>query len=182
MIYIYKQKFTSLQEAIVRLLCIKAGLSLNQRQIAKRLNITSPAVRKPLLSLEKKEIIEMKQDNESKRWSITLNRENHKVTQVKRVDNLKQLYESGLVDTLEEAYAGATIIVFGSYARGDDSSTSDIDIAIIGRKEKKLELTVYEKILERKISIQAYNSLQEVHKSLRENMCNGIVVAGGIEL
>ena len=127
-------------------------------------------------------LIKVKQDKDSRRWSIELNRDNHAVMQLKRVDNLRQVYESGLVDFLEKEFAGATIILFGSYSRGEDVINSDIDIAIIGRKERKINLISYEKILERQIHLSFYNSFKEVHIHLRENIFNGIVLIGGITL
>ena len=170
------------QQKILRILFIKSGSSLNQRNIAKSLDVSAPAVMKALPRLEEKEIIDIKQDEESKRWSIGLNRENHRIMQLKKIDNLEQLYESGLVDFLEEKFAGATIILFGSYSRGEDIVNSDIDFAIIGRKDKFINLIDYEKLLERKINLNFYESFNEIHKNLKENLCNGIVFAGGIKL
>jgi predicted nucleotidyltransferase len=102
--------------------------------------------------------------------------------QLKRVDNLKHLYESGIVNYLETECAGATIILFGSFSRGEDTIHSDIDIAVIGRKEKQLNLTNYEKQFERKININYYESFQKIHKHLKENLANGIILVGGFEL
>jgi len=72
--------------------------------------------------------------------------------------------------------------LFGSYSRGDDLITSDIDIAIIGRKEKNTDLSEYEKKLERKIILNFYPSFSKIHKNLKENILNGDVLVGGIEL
>ena len=180
MINIYKLKLTKLQQEILRLLFIKTGNPLNQRQISKNLEVSQPAVMKAIPGLEKEGFIKINKDKESKRWSIELNRSNQKVMQLKRVDNLKQVYESGLVDFLEKEFAGASIILFGSYSRGDDTEKSDIDIAIIGRKNKTMDLSKYGKILEREININFYDSWNKIHKSLRENICNGIVLVGGL--
>ncbi|MBU2496515.1 MAG: nucleotidyltransferase domain-containing protein [Nanoarchaeota archaeon] len=182
MVNIYKQELTQLQQEIFRLLCAKSGMSLNQRGIAHLLKVSSPAVMKAIPELEKLELIKVEQDKESKRWAITLNRDNYKVMQLKRIENLRQIYELGFVDFLEKELAGATIIIFGSYSRGEDTIKSDIDIAIIGRKEKDIELTKFEKILERNIFINFYPSFKEIHKNLRENIFNGIVLIGGVEL
>jgi len=182
MLNIYKLKLTNLQQEILRLLSVKAGVSLNQQQISNILEVTPPAVMKALPELEKEGLIRLKQDKESKRWSIELNRDNHKVMQFKRTDNLKLIYETGLSDFLEKEFAGATIILFGSYSRGEDAAESDIDIAVIGRKEKGIDLTVYEKALERKININFYDSWEKIHRHLKENLCSGIMLAGGIEL
>jgi len=182
MVNIYKLKLTILQQEILRMLSIKAGVSLNQRGIARILEVSQPAVMKAIPGLEKESLIKVQQDKESKRWSIELNRDHHKVMQLKRVDNLKQIYESGLADFLEKEFAGATIILFGSYSRGEDLINSDIDIAVIGRKDKQIDATNYEKLLERTININFYDSFKKIHKHLKENLCNGIILIGGIEL
>lgn len=157
-------------------------MSLNQRRIAGLLEVSPPAVMKALPVLEKIDLVKIKQDVESKRWAVELNRDNYRVRQLKRADNLKQVYESGLVDYLEKEFAGATIILFGSYSRGEDTVNSDVDIAVIGRKDKKIDLISYEKLLERGININFYNSFKNIHKQLKENLCNGIVLVGGVEL
>ena len=41
----------------------------------------------------------------------------------------------------------------------------------IAPKEKKLDLSNFNKILERKILINFYPSFKEIHKHLRENLC-----------
>ena len=179
MVNIYKQKLTNLQQEILRLLFVKAGTSLNQNEIAELLDVSAPAVMKALPKLENEGQIKMAK---GKRLSIELNRDNHKMLQLKRVDNLKLIYDTGLVDFLEKEFAGATIILFGSYSRGEDIINSDLDIAVIGRKDKQLDLTKYEKELERQININFYDSFKNIHKNLKENLCNGIVLAGSVEL
>ena len=182
MVNIYELRLTNLQQKILRLLFVKAGISLNALNIAKILGVSQPAVMKSLPYLEKENLIKIQQDKESKRWSIELNGENYKVMQLKRADNLKLIYESGLADFLEKEFAGATIILFGSYSRGDDTIKSDIDFAVIGRKDKLIDLEKFEKIFEREININFYESFKNIHKNLKENLFNGIILAGGIRL
>jgi len=182
MVNIYKPGLTNLQQGILELLFKRAGARLNQNQIARLLKVSQPAVTKALPLLEKLDFIKIQKDKETKRWSISLNTNNRRVVQLKRVNNLKQIYETGLADFLEKEFAGATIILFGSYSRGEDIFNSDIDIAIIGRKEKDIDLKKFEDMLERKININFYSSFKEVHKNLKENLANGIVLTGGFEL
>jgi len=182
MVKIYEFKLTNLQQKILRLLFVKAGISLNALNIAKTLSVSQPAVMKAIPFLEKKNLIKIKQDKESRRWDIQLNRDNHKVMDLKRVDNLKLIYESGLADFLEGEFAGATIVLFGSYSRGDDNFRSDIDFAVIGVKDKFFNLEKYEKIFGKKININFYNSFKKIHKNLKENIFNGIILYGGVEL
>jgi len=65
MVNIYKLKLTNLQQEILRLLFVKVGISLNQRQIAKILEVSQPAVMKALPKLEKESLIKIQQDKES---------------------------------------------------------------------------------------------------------------------
>ncbi len=174
-----KLELTSLQIAILRELFIKTGSIINQRQLALVLNVSDPAIKKALPLLQKLDFIKVRKDQ---RLSISLNTDNHKVLQLKRVDNLKHLYESNFVDFLEKELAGSTIILFGSFSRGEDTVNSDIDIAVVGRKEKKLILSEYEKQFERIININYYDSFQKIHKNLKENLANGIILIGGFEL
>ena len=84
---------------------------------------------------------------------MELNRSMDLATDFKRTENLKMIYESELKDYLSNIFPGALIILFGSYAYGEDTVDSDIDIAIIGYKEKKIDLAEFEKILKRKIRL-----------------------------
>ncbi len=182
MVNIYKLKLTNLQQEILRLLFIRTGMSLNARTIAKSLEVSQPAVSKALPYLEKESLITIRKDEDSKRLSIELNKNNHHVFWLKRVDNLKQIYESGLVQFLYDNFPGATIILFGSYAFGEDTITSDIDLAIIEEQRKEINLTKYEKILERTITLNYYNSFNKINKHLLNNILNGILIKGAFEL
>ena len=182
MVNMYLPELTNLQQGILRALSIKAGMSLNQRALANILGVSAPAVMKAIPTLEKKALIKVHQDKESLRWSIELNRDSVSVMQLKRADNLRQVYESGLFEFLEKEYAGAAIILFGSYSRGEDTVNSDMDIAVIGRKEKHLDLGKFESILERRIIVNYYDSFARIHQHLKENLFNGIVLAGGVAL
>jgi predicted nucleotidyltransferase len=159
-----------------------AGEKLNQREIARHLKVSPTAIAKALPVLEKEELIIRKKDKTMNLALITLNRSSQRTMQLKRAENLKMIYESGFSDSLEEQLPGATIILFGSYSRGDDTITSDIDIAIIGKKEKNIAVEDFEKSFHRKININFYSELKEIHKELKENLCNGIVLSGGINL
>ena len=192
MVNINKPKLTLLQQDILRLLYIKAGLSLNQNNIARYLKVSPPAVMKALPKLKDENFIIIRQDKNSKRWSIELNQDNKKVIDLKRADKLKQIYDSNVSDHLEQLFAGNLIILYGSYSRGEDTliydneeHSSDIDIAIIGinkNHEELDEFIEYEKILERKIHIIFFKSFKDIHDDLKNNILNGIILSGSVEL
>lgn len=182
MVEMLKLKFTLLQREILEFLFLNAGKAFNQRNLAKELKVSSTAISKSLKKLENEKMILKNKDASTKIISIELNRDNPRIIQLKRADNLRLIYESSLYDYLDNAFLGTTIILFGSYSFGEDTIKSDIDIAIIGRKEKEMDLNKFERIFGRKIIIQFYQNFKEIHKDLRENLLNGILLKGGIEL
>lgn len=185
----YKLKWTRLQTEILRLLCIKAGQTLNLRGIARSLKVSPTAVSNALTELEKEELVKIKKSEAINLLAIEFNRDNSKAVQLKRVENLKMIYESGLSDFLYNEFPGCTIILFGSYSKGEDvyfgsgnERNSDIDIAIIGIKSKDIDLTKFNKLLERVILVNFYKSWSEIHKHLKDNILNGIVLGGGVDI
>ncbi len=179
---IYKLKFTRLQNEIIRLLCINAGKSINQRNIAKKLGVSPTAIAKALKELERDELIKKDKDSLMNLNLITLNRNNEKSIQLKRIENLKIIYQSEMIAYLEENFIGSTLILFGSYSTGEDTIRSDIDLAVIGSRPKVINIQSYEKLLERKINLQFYSSFKEINKNLKTNLYNGIVLSGAIDL
>ena len=115
-------------------------------------------------------------------FCVEFNNDNWKGKVFKRIENLKFLYESGLYEFLFNEFPGATLFLFGSYSNGDDSANSDIDLAVIGLKERKINLEKFEKMFGKKIMLQFYLSLKDINKNLRENILNGIILKGGVEL
>lgn len=177
-----KLKFTKLQSEIFDFLCENLGNETNQSLIAKELKVSSTAIAKSLGYMEKNKLIIVSKDKLMNLNIIQLNRENSRAMQLKRVVNLKAIYESGILEELEENFPGCAIILFGSYSKGEDTAKSDIDLAIIGGKEKQMDLSKFENLLKKEIIINFYSSFKEIHKQLRESLCNGIVLFGGIEL
>ena len=108
------------------------------------------------------------------------NRENEIFRFYKKIDMLFRIKECGLVEKLEDAYPQA-IILFGSAARGEDDAHSDIDLFLLC-KEKKTDLQKFEKALKRAISLHFSEDLNKLPKELRNNIINGIKLAGYIEI
>jgi len=181
MVNIYKLEFTILQQEILRFLFVNAGVSFNARRIANSLGVSSTAILKALPKLEKKNLINVQKDKESKRLSIKL-KDNKDVIFLKRVENLKLLYKSGIVEFLSEKFPGSTIVLFGSYSFGEDTVHSDIDIAVVGVKEKDVDLGRFSRMLGGEIMLHFYTDLKSVDNNLRENVLNGIILKGGVEL
>ena len=167
----------------MRFLSLNSGKEFNARGLALGLDVSQPAIMKALPKLDEEELIIMRKDKDSGRFSIKLNINKKEIIDFKRVENLRLIYELGLADFLIDSFPSSlSIILFGSYSFGEDNYDSDIDIAIIGEKEKMVELEGFEKIFGKKIFLHFYKNLNDINKNLRENICNGILLKGGIEL
>jgi len=177
-----KYKLTNLQENILRFLFMQVGKSFNARRLAQQLDVSSPAISKSLLGLKKENFVSIKKDKESKQLRITLNRKNPLIIGLKRAENLRLIYESGLDMYLEEKFPGSTIVLFGSYSTGNDYYNSDIDFAIIGSKSKDVDFRKFEKLLEKEIRVNVYKSWKGINKNLKSNILNGVVLEGGVEI
>ena len=176
----YEQKFTSLDLNVISYLAKHAGKKFSQRDVAKALKVSPTAISNSIKKLSGQDLVQV--DVTKTINFVSYNRDNPFAIRLKRIENLKQIELVGLAEYLEEQLPGATIILFGSYSKGEDVFSSDIDIAVIGRKNKSVNLEFFEKKLEKLININYYTSFNEMHKNLRNNILNGIVLKGSVEL
>lgn len=102
--------------------------------------------------------------------------------------NLNFAYQSGLVEFLNERFNNPkSIILFGSFRKGEDISTSDIDIAIDTEEAEEYEtvttkeLIEFEKIINRKIQMHLFNR-KNIDINVFNNIANGIVLLGFLEV
>jgi len=149
------------------------------RELSRVLKISPPAISNALKQLEKEGFV-LHISEEKTSYKIQANFSNKNFRNMKRIDNLKNIYSSGLLDYLIENFPLSAIILFGSYSKGDDTEKSDIDMAIES-KEKNLNLESYEKKLNKKINIE-FISFSKLSNELRNSIINGIVLSGYVEL
>ena len=99
----------------------------------------------------------------------------------KRNHVLTDIYESGLLDLLENTFTPNAIVLFGSASKGEDLEDSDIDLLVIA-KEKVVNLKKFEKRLNRKIHILYEGSINSLPKELLNNVINGIIIYGYLKV
>lgn len=174
-----KLKFTLLEQKILNFLFRNPTKVYRGRVLARELGVSATAISNSIKGLLEKDLVKVEKDVY---LSIGLNRDNRDVFFMKRVANLRELNDSGLISLLSERFLGSTIVLFGSYSYGEDIEKSDIDIALIGSSKKDVELRKYEDQLERPIQLHFFKDFKEINKNLRENIVNGIVLKGAIKL
>jgi len=101
----------------------------------------------------------------------------------KRIYALEQLYKSGLISKLSSIKSADTVIIFGSFARGDWYKDSDIDIFVYGNIDD-FDKNNYESKLKKHIELHVFENKEEIKQiktGLINNVINGYVVKGRIQ-
>jgi len=124
----------------------------------------------------------------SKIWRIKANQTNWLYARNKIVYNLNSIYQSGLVEFLVDFFKNPkAIILFGSFRKGEDLSTSDVDIAIESDDVKTYEVVSlkqvaeFEKIIGRRIQLHLFNR-RNMDVNVFNNIANGILLWGFLEV
>ncbi|MBI2548527.1 nucleotidyltransferase domain-containing protein [Candidatus Woesearchaeota archaeon] len=154
---------------------------LRVREIERILKLPLPSVIRYCKELENEGIL--KTIRTGNVIFYTADRTNTRYSLEKRLYNLKQIHVSGILDYLKESLSNPVIVIFGSYAKGEDTETSDIDLYIETPTKKNMGLEKFENFLQRKIQIFTYNDIKKIpNKHLANNIINGIIINNHIEV
>lgn len=147
------------------------------RELSRKTGLSIFTVLEAIKTLTKNDLIRVK-----KKGNLKIVAASHSVAfiRAKRIRNLEKIYDSGVVDYLIKAYdKPETIVLFGSYSRGDDVENSDVDIGVITNIHKELDLRKFEKSLSRKISVHEIE-LKKISREFHNNLINGIILDGAM--
>lgn len=154
--------------------------------LARLAKVAKANIGKILDEFQKKDLIEIVKL--SKIWRIKANQKNWHFIKSKITYNLHFIYQSGLVELLNDYYNNPkSIVLFGSFRTGEDISGSDIDIAIENEEYKEYNVVEladsmeFEKIIGRKIQIHEFNR-KNVDINVFNSIANGIVLCGFLEV
>ena len=122
-----------------------------------------------------------------KLWRISANQA-HRWFETRKVPfNLRNVYESGIIDWIDANITNAKVIIlFGSYRKGDDVEVSDLDIAVEVTGNRKFE--IFKVMIQRlgyrenvKANIHVF-SRNNIDINLFASIANGIVLTGFLEV
>ena len=151
-------------------------------EISRNTGIAHTSTKKNLKVLVKQGIITVEHQKKGVRNFPTYraNLPNKTYKTYKSISNLQFFNDSGLVEYIEERLAPRSIVLFGSYSRGEDTETSDVDL-FVECKMEAIDLAAFEKKLKRKIQLHFSDHFASYPKELKNNIINGIVLSGYLE-
>ncbi len=121
-------------------------------------------------------------------WRITCNQEHHYNIERKIAYNLQLVYQSEVLREIQKHFPNSrSITLFGSYRKGSDIDSSDLDIAVevLDDEETKIiELGVIPQLGYRKnvkVNILKFTR-NRVDLNLFANIANGIILFGFLEV
>lgn len=154
------------------------------RQIAKLIKKSPTTTSKYLKEFEKRDVL-----NSEKKLNHLLfkaNVKNPEFKQLKLNYNLNLLHDSGILDFLVKQFNyPEAIVLFGSFSKAENISSSDIDLLIISPSKKEVRLEKFEEELNHKIQIfvKSKKDIKKMkNKELLNQWINGIVIYGFWEM
>jgi predicted nucleotidyltransferase len=156
----------------------EGGFSL--REISRISTVPLPSVKNYLAELEKEKLV-LKKQNRLKNPVYYANRDEEYFLFLKKMNNIKNIHESGVVEYIYYGCGPKAIILFGSTSRGEDILESDMDLFVIS-KDKELNLEKFEKNLNRKINVFFKEELNKTSKELANNVINGVILKGYVKV
>jgi len=88
---------------------------------------------------------------------------------------------SEVINYLDSELFASSIILFGSLSKLESKKDSDIDLAVISKSKKKLNIERFNKKYKREIQLFVFSSLNKINEELRKNILNGVFLTGEIE-
>ena len=165
--------------AVMRLFFDAPEKSFHIREIARLTKLSAPGVLKIISKLKKENLVTSRRENiiEAVRASKT-----ERFFRLKTYYNIEKLFESGLITAIRNSYQEPeAIVLFGSAAKGEDTSESDVDIAVVAPKEIEFSTAKFEKVLKKKINIYAVKT-KTAEPAFLNSLANGIVLFGFLKV
>lgn len=153
--------------------------------LTKLINISKTTANRVITDFVKEEFLKVEKIGNI--WRVSCNQAHHYNTTRKIAYNLELIYESAIIEAiLKNIPSCRCIILFGSYRKGDDIETSDIDIAVetLDNEEVNIfELGIIPQLGYRtKVRVNVLKfSRNKIDLNLFANIVNGVVLYGFLE-
>ena len=162
-------------EEVLRFFCKHPTTEYSVTEVAEALDASKPSISQQFDKLEQKNILKVEKKRNNKLASF--NRDEN--LQLKQLVNLNELMNSPILEKITQDYSHPeAVILFGSFAKGEDTEKSDIDIAVISADSQNKN---YGEVLGRKISITEFKP-GNIPENMKETLANGINLQGYLEV
>jgi len=169
----------SIKEQVMEYFFVNPTAKLRVRQLSRVVKVPLPSAIRYAKELEKEGILNSSEIAGVKFYSAS--RSSPVFLLEKKLFNIRSLLV--LKDVLVKEFSNPTIVVFGSYSKGEDIERSDVDIFIESPSKKQVELPSMEKSLNRTIQFFRYKSIHDIkNKELANNIVNGIILNGYLKV
>lgn len=153
---------------------------IHLRALSRKVGISPTWISRVAPALKKVGLVDIESAPYSREVVISAKRGDSRFVSLKRAYNLSKLHELG--EFLDESYGRPQcIVLFGSYAKGVDTESSDIDIAVITTRKVHVDLKEFNENTNRKIVIKELNP-KGIPKEFKESLANGIVLKGYLRI
>lgn len=149
------------------------------RELSRNTKLSVPSIRLHIKALLAEGLI--LKDKNGLYPSFSAVRESPFFKLLKAQNVILRLHQTSILSTIEKVVYPSCIVLFGSASRGEDSEESDIDL-FVQAKHIKLDLSKFEKTLNRKINLLFEPDLKTIGPELLNNLANGTVVYGYLKV
>lgn len=165
------------------------SIEIGLNDLSSNLKISKTTAKKIVTSLVEEGFLDKKVYG--KTWRITCNRDHFHNLTTKIAFNLSMVYEAYDKELREHILKivgnAKSIVLFGSYRKGDDTEESDVDIAVEVGNDKGveiIELGIIPKFgFRRNVQVNLHIfSRNKIDLNLFSNIANGIVLEGFLEV
>jgi len=146
------------------------------REISREIKLATTSVKIIINRLLNKNLIALKKAKPFNGY--VANREEDYFLHYKKVFNILNIYN--LKNLIINEIHPRAIVLFGSYSRGEDIESSDIDILAISSVKKEINFKDIEKKLKRKINLMIVENLKRLDPQIINKIYNGFILYGEI--
>lgn len=177
----YQMRRKDIKQIIKEYFFVNPSAKHRVREIERILRVPLPSVIRYCRELEKEGVLSTIKTGDVILYASDWDSERYHLE--KKLYNLRVIYLSGIIEYLKQELSNPPIILFGSFAKGEDTEESDIDLYVETHSKRDINLEKFEKLLRRKIQLFRNKSLNEIsNHHLANNIINGITLNNYIEV
>jgi predicted nucleotidyltransferase len=171
------QKITHL--AVLELFIENTNEKYYLREAARLLKMSPMTLKRSLDYLQKENLI--LKTTEKNNIFYKANKENLFFKHVKISYNLKFLEKNNLIELILDKLPASSVVLYGSFARGENTKDSDIDILVISQKKENISLELLKKI-KKEVNIQIFTQSEWIKQESTNKAFYIDVITDGIVL